>query len=179
MNRPTPPKAGDVDPIKLFVIILGAASALIAGWCYFFLSSDLEDLQRANAAAQTSMNRIRSMTAQCDEYLTHFRSAREGSDGASTGLFETIRTNVGINLDDMTIRADQDSGSSRDYTQIVTTITIKAATWQQICEYMRQVESLSPQYRILDISGLRRIDHRSDDDKWRAVIKAAYRTQKR
>ncbi len=180
MSRPTPPKAGEIDPIKLFVIIIGAASVLIAGWCFFFLKSDQEDLKRANQAAEKSMRNARAMQKQCEVYLNHFKASRDDSgDGSAAGFFGKIRSDVGIANENHTLTmTDRDSGSGRDYTQIVTAISIKSATWEQIIEYMREVERQSPRYKILDISGLRRIDTKTDADAWRVIIKAAYRTQK-
>ncbi len=172
------PRAGEIDPIKAFVVIVSVVSVIVFGLTYFWLEGMLDDTRKANRAAEKSIKTMIDMEASADVYLNEFKSASESAGGSGEGTFANLRARAGIAREQVTTRPDRPKGTSRQFDEIYTQITIKSATWDQINTFMHLIEKHSPKYKILDVSRLARVSAKTDDDNWKVTIQAAYRTQR-
>jgi hypothetical protein len=153
----------------------------LAGFSWFFLRGDLNDLEKANQRAKRTCKLIGTRSEENARYLDAYRRAKDkGGIASPEQYFARVRSTSGIGEDNMTLSStDRDVGRSRDFKEFATLIILKDVTWDQVIRFMWNTENISTKYKVIEIPELIRMNPKDVEDRWKAKIKAAYRTQSR
>ena len=170
----------EIDAVKAFIVIMAVLTVVLGGFSYFHLKSRRDDLERANAKAKKECEKIVRQHRETMRYLDAYETAmRDGGIASPEEYFGGICNLCNIPANRMTPDYEKESSSRRkgDFREIYCQIQLKDVTWDQLLKYMWYTEHKSPKYRILSITSLQRKEQKSEDDVWKVVFRAAYRTQ--